>query len=301
MQTRREAGTRYRSPYVSNRVPEFHLRRKRSDRQWEVPYADVFVDVDGHTLEETDTTVSALLEGTTPDLRVWLIGSWSELDDGRRSPLDEERLDLRLIRETFRGDARVHFVETTPDTDPSVPYRLYVPVGAHPTQKAVADLVRQLDRAGAGLLCAPLPGATRAGGGILRLERAGSFARAHHLEPEAVGSDLERVVERVAGTHWLPGAAFVVTEEASDEGVATPVKRAFGVGPAKRGAGKRGNAKSKDAQKKLGDKNTEELRRELERAQAETERLRARAVRAERKLRWSTPGLGEWLLRKVVR
>src|SRR5699024_1267858 len=55
MQTRREAGTRYRSPYVSNRVPEFHLRRKRSDRQWEVPYADVFVDVDGHTLEETDT------------------------------------------------------------------------------------------------------------------------------------------------------------------------------------------------------------------------------------------------------
>ena len=48
MQERRDAGTRYRMPYVSNRVPDFHLRRKRPERLWEVPLVDVVLDVAGH-------------------------------------------------------------------------------------------------------------------------------------------------------------------------------------------------------------------------------------------------------------
>ena len=262
MQTRRDAGTRYRSPYVSNRVPDFHLRRKRPDRLWEVPFADVVVDVEGHSLEDTDTTVSALLDGTTPDVRVWLVGPWDTLDDGRRSPLDEDLLDLRLIGETFRGDPRVRLVESAPEPDPRVPYVLRVPVGSHPSRRAVVDLVETADKNRAGLLCAPLPGATRAADGLLRLERTSAFARARRLEPEARGADLDRVVEEIHGTHWMPGEEFVDEEEPASENPAV-------------------------------------LRRKLDEALAETERLRARAQRAERKLRWFAPGLVRRVRRRL--
>lgn len=262
MQTRRDAGTRYRSPYVSNRVPDFHLRRKRPDRQWEVPFADVVVDVDGHTSEDVDTTVSALLNGTTPDVRVWLVGPWDTLDDGRRSPLDEERLDLRLIGETFRGDPRVRLVESAPAPDPQVPYVLRAPVGCRPHRRALVDLVEMANKNRAGLLCALLPGAARAADGILRLERAAAFARARHLEPEARGAELDRVVEEIHGTHWTPGKEFVTDEGAKAE---DPVA----------------------------------LRSKLDRALAEVERLRARAQRAERKLRWLAPGLVRRLRRRL--
>ncbi|WP_285733660.1 glycosyltransferase family 2 protein [Nocardiopsis sp. ATB16-24] len=264
MQTRRDAGTRYRSPFVSNRVPDFHLRRQRPERQWEVPIVDAVVDVEGATLEEVDVTASALLAGTTPDIRLWLVGPWSGLGEGRRSPLDEERLDLRLVRETFRGDPRVRLVESAPAPDPRVPFRLRVPVDTALREHAVADLLEAVDENRAGLLCAPLPGATRSGG-VLRLERAAAYARARHLWPDADDEELDRGVEEVYGTHWTPGEDYVVVEE-------------------------RGEPES-----------PETLRRRLAHALAEAERMRARARRAERKLRWFTPGLGRRVLRKLAR
>ncbi|WP_431872449.1 glycosyltransferase [Nocardiopsis eucommiae] len=267
MQTRRDAGTRYRMPYVANRVPDFHLRRKQPERQWEVPLVDVVLDAGGHTLEEVDATVSALLSGTTPDLRLWLVGAWESLDGGRRSPLDEDALDLRLVRETFRGDPRVRLVESVPDRDPRVPFRLTVGAGAVPAADALRELVREIDREGAGLLCAPLPGATR-GDGVLRLERTSAYARALHLEPRATGTDLDRVVERTHGTHWIPAEGFVVdAESAGAEPTDSP----------------------------------EVIQKRLDRALAEADRLRARAERAERKLRWFTPGLTRRVLRKLAR
>ncbi|WP_116247913.1 glycosyltransferase family 2 protein [Nocardiopsis sp. FIRDI 009] len=266
MQTRRDAGMRYRSPYVANRVPDFRLRRKRPDRVWEAPYVDVVLDVGGRTLEEVDTTVSALLGGTTPDIRVWLVGPWGELDEGRRSPLDEERLDLRLIRETFRGDPRVRLAEGEPDTDARATFVLRMPVGSTPVPTALADLVQTADRQQAGLLCAPMPGATKAGDGVLRLERTSAYARARHLAPGATGKELDLLVEEVHGTHWTPGEEFVTAGDDTTE-PASPAK----------------------------------LRKELDRALAEVERLRARARRAERKLRWFTPGLGRRILRRIAR
>ena len=268
MQTRRDAGTRYRMPYVSNRVPDFHLRRKRPDRQWEVSLVDVVVDATDRTLEEVDATVSALLGGSTPDLRLWLLGPWSRLDDGRRAPLDDALLDPRLVHETFRGDPRVRFVESIPETDPRVPFRLNLPAGPALTATALADLVKEIDREEVGLLCAPLPGATREGDGVLRLERAAAYARARHLEPDAGGKDLDRVVEQTHGTHWIPGERFVTAVEEGDQ-----------------------DAKISQ----------EALQRKLDRALAEAGRWRARAQRAERKLRWFTPGLGRRVLRRIVR
>ncbi|QRN79241.1 MAG: glycosyltransferase family 2 protein, partial [Nocardiopsis sp. BM-2018] len=266
MQEQRAAGTRYRMPYVSNRVPDFHLRRKRPERQWEVPLADVLLTVGGHTLEDVDATASALLSGTTPDLRLWLVGPWGELHGDRRSPLDEDLLDLRLIHETFRGDPRVRLAEAEPDRDPRVPFRLTVAAGAVPGAEALHDLIKEIDREGAGLLCAPLPGATR-GDGVLRLERTAAYARALHLEPRARGRELDRVVEETAGTHWIPGEAFV------------------------KGAEEEPEAKTKP----------EVLQKRLDKALAEADRLRARAERAERKLRWFTPGLARRVLRKLAR
>ncbi|WP_017590921.1 glycosyltransferase family 2 protein, partial [Nocardiopsis ganjiahuensis] len=266
MQTRRDAGTRYRVPYVSNRVPDFHLRRKRPDRQWQVPLVDVVVPAEGRTLEEVDATASALLAGTTPDLRLWLVGPWGSLHEDRRSPLDEDILDLRLVHETFRGDPRVRLVEAEPDRDPCVPFRLTVAAGAVPTADALRDLVKEIDREGAGLLCAPLPGATR-GDGVLRLERTSAYARALHLEPEAAGTDLDRVVEETQGTHWIPAEKFVSDPEAEPAPTDKP----------------------------------EVLQKRLDRALAEADRLRARAERAERKLRWFTPGLTRRVLRKLAR
>nr|WP_235006575.1 glycosyltransferase family A protein [Nocardiopsis sp. JB363] len=268
MQTRRDAGTRYRMPYVSNRVPDFHLRRKRPDLQWEVPLADVVVDTTDHTLEEVDTTVSSLLSGSTPDLRLWLLGPWTRLHGDRRAPLDDELLDARLVHETFRGDPRVRFVESPPRSDSKVPYRLYLAAGPTLTDTAVADLIKEIDKLGCGLLSAPLPGATRAADGVLRLERASAFARALHLEPEVAGKELDQVIEQTHGTHWMPGERFIAVEEEVEE---------------------------------TSQPSAEVLQQRLDKALVDADRQRARAKRAERKLRWFTPGLGQRLLRRIAR
>ncbi|CAL9416879.1 hypothetical protein SUDANB121_01789 [Nocardiopsis dassonvillei] len=270
MQTRRDAGMRYRAPYVSNRVPDFRLRRKNPDRSWEVPYVDAVIDVGGRTLEDVEVTAAALLSGTTPDLRLWLVGPWGELGGGRRSPLDEELLDLRLIGESFRGDPRVRLVEAAPEPDPRVTFVLRAPAGTRLTSTAVADMAEAANKERAGLLCAPPPGASRAADGVLRLERRAAFARVRHLSPDAAGAEADRLVEELYGVHWLSGEAFTVPEPEPG----APVKK---------------------------NESPEALLRKLEWAQAEIERQRARARRAERKLRWFTPGLGRRVLRKIVR
>lgn len=102
----------------------------------------------------------------------------------------------------------------------------------------------------------PLSGASR-DDGVLRMERVSAYARARHLSSGATDGELDRVVEEVHGTHWVPGTDFVIVGEGGETEPKSP----------------------------------EALRRKLDRALAEVERMRARAKRAERKLRWFTPGL----------
>ncbi|GAA1460753.1 glycosyltransferase [Nocardiopsis exhalans] len=290
MQEQRDAGTRYRMPYVSNRVPDFHLRRKRPERQWEVPLVDVVLDVAGHTLEEIDATASALLSGTTPDLRLWLVGPWGALHGGRRSPLEEDVLDLRLAHETFRGDPRVRFVETEPGTDPRVPFRLYLDAGPEPYPQTLAELVRTCDSTAAGLLSAPMPGALTAEEGMLRLERTAAFSRARHLAPEAQGRELDRVVEEVHGIHWMPATDLIHTVGQREDRLEATTAKAGAPGTAPRADGT-----------EEGSAEVARLRTELEQARARGDRLRRRAERAERKLRWFTPGLVRRALRRIAR
>jgi hypothetical protein len=284
MQEKRDAGTRYRMPYVSNRVPDFHLRRKRPERQWEVPLADVVLDVSGHTLEEVDATASALLAGTTPDLRLWMVGPWGTLHEDRRSPLDEDVLDLRLAHETFRGDARVRFVESPPRNDPRVPYRLYLDAGPTPYRNALAELVNTCDATAAGLLSAPMPGALTADEGTLRLERSAAFGRARHLAPGATGRELDRVVEEVHGIHWMPATDIIQTTDREESQLEAPT------------AVRSGSESAEEASEEAA-----RLRADLEQSRARADRLRRRAERAERKLRWFTPGLVRRALRRLAR
>ncbi|MBQ1082914.1 MULTISPECIES: glycosyltransferase family 2 protein [unclassified Nocardiopsis] len=280
MQEKRDAGTRYRKPYVANRVPDFHLRRKQPERQWEVPLVDVVLDAADRTLEEIDTTARALLSGTTPDLRLWMVGPWGALDEERRSPLEEEILDLRLAHETFRGDPRVRFVESEPSTDPRVPYRLYLEAGAEPYPKALAEMVHACDTRAVGLLCAPMPGALTAQEGMLRLERTAAFARARHLDPEVTGRDLDRLVEEVHGIHWMPATDLVLATDDEEARLESPA------------AARQEEADPQDVAL---------LQAELEQTRARADRMRRRAERAERKLRWFTPGLVRRALRRMVR
>ncbi|MFE9242341.1 glycosyltransferase [Nocardiopsis sp. NPDC006938] len=280
MQEKRDAGTRYRMPYVANRVPDFHLRRKRAERLWEVPLVDVVLDVAGHTLEEVDATAAALLTGTTPDLRLWMVGPWGRLRDERRSPLEEDDLDLRLAHETFRGDPRVRFVESEPGTDPRVPHRLYLEAGAELYPRAVAEMVHACDTHAVGLLCAPMPGALTAEEGMVRLERTAAFARARHLDPEASGRELDRLVEEVHGIHWMPATDLVRASDEEEARLEAPA------------AAPPEEADAPDVAR---------LRADLEQARARSDRMRRRAERAERKLRWFTPGLVRRALRRVAR
>ncbi|KIH96865.1 glycosyl transferase family 2 [Streptomonospora alba] len=211
MQTRREAGTRYRHPFVAARVPDFENRRKQGPRQWAVPYADVVVDVSAASLEEAETTLAPLLSGSAPDIRAFLVGPWSELGEERRLPLEEELLDLRLIRETFRGDSRVSFVEEAPERDAAVPFRLHMPAGCRPTHRAVERITRVADKHAAGLVRLTAPGVAAHGPQALRLERTAAFARARRLGAGQEG--LDAAVDRLYGLHWIGGAGILGEEE----------------------------------------------------------------------------------------
>ncbi|OKI19151.1 glycosyl transferase family 2 [Nocardiopsis sp. TSRI0078] len=270
MQTRREAGTRYRMPFVANRMPYYHLRNQRSGRLWEVPVLEAVVDVDGASLEDVEATASALLSGTTPDIRLWLVGPWEVLTEGRRPLLEEENLDLRLVRELFRGDPRVRFTESEPEHDPRVPFLLRPPVGARPAPGALRQLLRTAERTGAGLLRSLPPGDAQ-GGGALRMERTAAYARARHLAPGAGPQECDRLVEEVCGIHWMSGEEIFAASSAPAE----------------------------EAGAAEGD--TALLRHRLARAENEARRMRRRAERAERKLRWFTPDLVRRVLRRIAR
>ncbi|WP_304453958.1 glycosyltransferase family 2 protein [Nocardiopsis sp. YSL2] len=253
---------RLREAYVAARVPDSRERRRRPGPLRELPLADVVLETEGATQEEVETSACALLNGTTPDIRLWLRGSWSAADTeaGRANAPDP-----LLLEDLFRNDPRVRLTEDPPEDDPRVPFRLYLPAGPVPVAGAVEELLAAADGAGAGLLRALLRGAAREG--ELRLERTAAFARARRLEPKATGRDLDRVVEEVHGVHWTTSTAFV----------------------------------GRPADESGEQESLTELRERMERAERRVRQFKARAQRAERKLRWFTPGLAQRILRRLVR
>ena len=212
MQSRRDAGIRYRTPFVANRVPEFAPRRSAPGQLWEVPLAEVVVDVAGSSVNEAEGSVTALLRGTTPDIRVHLVADWPDPHE-RHATLDDPRADLRLIRETYRGDPRVRFDSAPPERDAAVPFRLTLPASARPKPQAIETLVTVANGHQVGLVSADLPE-----GGTVRLERHSAYARARHLDP----GHPDALIDAVAGTHRVEASR--VARRSGGAGPATPLR-----------------------------------------------------------------------------
>jgi GT2 family glycosyltransferase len=242
MKSRRDEGKRYRRPFAANRIPPLRHLRSGPGRAWEVPYVTVVVDAAGARLEPVRATVNAVLAGTLADVEVVLTGPWSELREDRVAPLEDPLLDLRLIRESFRGDGRVRFLDKAPEALGPVPFQLTLAPGAVPHRNGLERLVGYADEQRLGRVETAVP--SRVGPLRARLDRTAALARAERLrEP---GEDLDAVLEAVWGIgRTEPGAWFLAEEtkaEAHRREVAelkAALARLEGTAPARRSLSRR--------------------------------------------------------------
>ncbi|MFF5211182.1 glycosyltransferase [Streptosporangium sp. NPDC000396] len=212
MMTRHTEGMRFREPYLSNRVPLRRTWREAAGRQWLVPYVDVIVDVSGASYEKGRATVAGALASSLVDVRVTLVGPWSEATGDRRSPLDDPLLDLRLIREAFMHDGRVRLAESVPPTSEPVPFRFDCPAGWVLTADALHKLINLANNKCYGMISLALPEGSESGKPgrrIGRFERTAAVARALRLRQE--GEGLEEVVDEIFGVHRIDGTAWALT------------------------------------------------------------------------------------------
>lgn len=155
-----------RDPDLEHLVPWHPARRARPVRVWEVPFTDVVVDASRASPDEVRLTADLLLGGADRDLRVTLVGPWNARD---RATADT----VRLLREVYRYEPRVHMADHVPAPVPGTPFRLSVPAGTEPVHDAVRVLASAADEHAAGLLVVPCGER-----GALRWERTAALARA---------------------------------------------------------------------------------------------------------------------------
>lgn len=223
---RRKEGTRYREPWLSQRIPlRRDWRRHGTGRQWLVPYVDVVVEVGDAGYEEVRACVTAALSGTLPDVQVTLVGPWGALDAECRTPLDDPLLDLRLIHEAFRHDGRVRLRESVPEPVGPIPYHFRCPPQWALTPEALARLIARSDDECLGVLYCALP--KGADLHIARLDRTQALARARLLRRP--GEDLDDVVHETFGTYWIDGTEWALTPAS---GARPGTSQAAGTGPA---------------------------------------------------------------------
>jgi GT2 family glycosyltransferase len=204
---RQEEVRRYTQPYMAERIPYRQYRPpKAPNRQYLVPKVEAVVPAADRSLEDVRATVNGLLSSWMSDIAVTLVGPWHRLTDERRSLLDDPLLDLRLIRETFRGEGRVRFVERAAETAFPAPFRFVCPAGWVPEPDTLGRLVKHADGNAFGLVSLALD--EREEVVTARLERTAAVSRARLLtEP---GGCLEEAIHRTFGTVWEDGRAWGV-------------------------------------------------------------------------------------------
>ncbi|MEU0488972.1 glycosyltransferase family A protein [Nocardiopsis sp. NPDC006139] len=207
MERRRAEAMRFNRTFVGNRLPYMADSRRVRGRRWQVPGVDAVVEAEGHTFEEVAATVDALLRGDASDLRITLVGAWEPERAARSRPADGPGQDLRLIREHYGAEPRVRFAAAVPGADPDVPFRLLLAPGQVLAPHAVDRMVDRMEKSRCGLLRATVLGNDLGGP---RLERTAAFARARRLAGE--GEDLEAMVDRVYGVHWMDGDSELFQE-----------------------------------------------------------------------------------------
>ncbi|GLW96243.1 glycosyltransferase [Microtetraspora sp. NBRC 16547] len=202
---------RHNWPYLGERVPSFRWLRRSPGRGYRVPYVEAVVDARDASLEEVRATVDGLLASWTPDVSVRITGPWSRLGDGRRAPLDDSDLDLRLIGAGYEGDPRVTLTEDLPESCFPTPFRFHCPAGWVPGQAALGRLVAFADRNTLGVLSLALD--ERDEVVHARLERTAALSRARLVaEP---GEDLDDVIHEVFGTLWDVGEKWGIVRSES--------------------------------------------------------------------------------------
>ncbi|GII03261.1 glycosyltransferase [Planobispora takensis] len=193
---------RYTQPYMAERIPYRQYRSpKGPNRRYAVPKVEAVVTAGGCSLEDVRATVNGLLGSWMSDVRVTLVGPWGLLTDERRSPLDDPLLDLRLVRETFRGEDRVRFAEEAGATAFPSPFRFTCPAGWVLEPETLGRLVGFAEERALGLVSLVVD--ERQEPVAARLERTAALSRARLLVRP--GEDLEEVVHQVSGTVWEDG------------------------------------------------------------------------------------------------
>jgi GT2 family glycosyltransferase len=201
---RREEVARHNEPSLSQRLPMRRDWRRWIGRQWLVPYIDVVVDARQSSYEDVRARVAAALAGTVPDIGVTIVGPWSDLTAARRAPLDDPKLDLRLVREAFAHDGRVKYVEEAAGTPAPAPFRLVCPPGWAPTADALSRLVELIEAGSHGVVLIALQ--TDSELVVARFERTAAVARAIMVRDET--EDLDDLVHEMFGTHWIDGTEW---------------------------------------------------------------------------------------------
>lgn len=208
MNARKEAGRRYRLPFLSQRVPLEREWRRAAGQQWEVPYVDVVINVESASFEEVQATATAALAGTLPDVRVNIVAPWQSLTSERRSPLDDELLDLRLIEETFRTDSRVRLVESVPETSAPSPFRFICPPGLAPTRDGLRQLIELANADMHGKVMAAID--TDTGLQTAILERTEAVNRTRWLLKD--GEDFDTLLRSLFGIHWMDAGEWALAQ-----------------------------------------------------------------------------------------
>jgi glycosyltransferase involved in cell wall biosynthesis len=200
MQRRAEVND-YNDVFLSDRLPELRNKR-RAGRLYSVPYLEVVLDTRDLLSPPVIATVDALLGGTLPDLVVTLLGPWSELGAERCAPLDDPRLETRLIHASYVGDPRVRLLEELPAGRCQAMFRMTLDnADWAPTPKTVARLLSNLERSHHGLRLVRMPDGT-----LVRVVRTAALARAHRVIKS--GEFLDDVLDELFGA-WTFEAAEV--------------------------------------------------------------------------------------------
>ncbi|MGN9838512.1 glycosyltransferase [Nonomuraea sp. H19] len=196
---------RYNDPYVADRVPYRRYLRTDPGRQWLVPYVDAVVPAEG-SYEDVRATVDGLLASSIPDIRVTVAGPRESLPAGRRSPLADPDLDLRLIHASFDHDPRVHLLTDASTPLPgTAPFRLSVPPGWVPSGETVQRLVAHLEERDLGTLRVALE---ETAGGVVeaRMDRTAAVSRAALVG--ASDDDLDDLIDALFGLEWVDGETW---------------------------------------------------------------------------------------------
>lgn len=210
--SRRDEGTRFREPWLSQRVPLRRDWRRYGGRQWLVPYVEVVVDAAAAGYEDVRASVVAALAGTLPDVGVTVLAPWSRLDRhapdgaGHRDPLADPLLDLRLLKEAFEHDGRVRLSESLPPDSAPVPFRFTCPAGWTLQPDALERLVALSDDDCLGVVYLAAPRGAELS--VARLDRTQAIARARLVRrPD---EDLDDAVHELFGTYWIDGTEWAL-------------------------------------------------------------------------------------------